>query len=83
MRLRMLKAKSKIKASEPGGEMMKNTVLKMQIESMEQQLKLLKTKVVKPIAHKKLSDLHGIFKGKLDLTLEEIKEHEYSIKGNL
>jgi len=79
----MLKAKSKIDASEPGGEMMKNTVLKMQIESMEQQLKLLKTKVVKPIAHKKLSDLHGIFKGKLDLTLEEIKEHEYSIKGNL
>ena len=79
----MLKAKSKIEASKSGGEMMKNTILKMQIESMEQQLKLLKTKVVKPIAHKKLSDLHGIFKGKLDLTLEEIKEHEYSIKGNL
>jgi len=55
---------------------MKNTVLKMQIESMEQQLKLLKTKVVKPIAHKKLSDLHGIFRGKLDLTLEEIKDYK-------
>ena len=79
----MLKAKSKIDPSEPGGEMMKNAVLKMQIESMEQQLKLLKTKVVKPITHKKLSDLHGVFKGKLDLALEEIKEYEYSIKGNL
>lgn len=62
---------------------MKSTVLKMQIKSMEQQLKLLKTNVIKPKAHKKLLDLHGIFKGKLDLTLEEIKEHEYSIKGNL
>lgn len=61
--------------------MIKKTVLKMQLESMEQQLKLLKAKVIKPIAHKKLSDLHGILKVKLDLTLAEIKEHEYSIKG--
>lgn len=81
--MRILKVRSKIDSSEHGGKVMRNTVLKMQIESMEQQLKLLKTKVVRPVAHKKLSDLHGIFKGKLDLTLEEIKDYEYSIKGNL
>jgi hypothetical protein len=62
---------------------MKDTIIKLQIESMEQQLKMLKTKIVKPTAHKKLSDLYGIFKGKMDLTLEEIKKHEYSIKGAL
>lgn len=51
---------------------MKNTVLKLQIESMEQQLKLLKTKIIKPKSLKKFADFHGIFKGKLDLTFEDI-----------
>lgn len=57
---------------------MKDTVLKLQIESMEQQLKMLKTKIVKPKPHKKLSELYGIFKGKMDLSLEEITEHKYT-----
>ena len=55
---------------------MKETVLKLQIGSMEQQLKVLKTKIAKTTSQKKLSDLYGIFKGKLDLTFEEIKEYE-------
>jgi hypothetical protein len=59
---------------------MKDTVLKLQIGSMEQQLKVLKTKIAKTKSQKKFSDFYGIFKGKLDLSLEEIKKHEYSIK---
>jgi hypothetical protein len=62
---------------------MKETVLKLQIGSIEQQLKVLKTKITKPKSQKKFSDLHGIFKGKLDLTFEEIKEYEYSMKNIL
>lgn len=62
---------------------MKDTVLKLQIESMEQQLKVLKTKIAKPKSKKKFSDFYGIFKGKLDLSFEEIKKHEYSIKDIL
>jgi len=62
---------------------MKETILKLQIGSMEQQLKVLKTKIAKPRSQKKFSDLYGIFKGKLDLTFEEIKEYEYSMKNNL
>jgi len=62
---------------------MKETVIKLQIESMEQQLKMLKKTILKPKALKKLSELYGIFKGKMDLSLEEIKEHEYPIKGNI
>jgi len=62
---------------------MKNAVLKLQIESMEQQLKVLKTKLVKSKPQKKFSDLYGIFKGKLDLTFEQIKKYEYSMKDNL
>jgi len=64
--LRILEIKGKIKTT--GGDIMKNTVLKLQIESMEQQLKVLKTKITKPTAHKKFSDFYGIFKGKLDLS---------------
>ncbi len=60
---------------------MKETVLKLQIGSMEQQLKVLKTKIAKTTGQKKLADLYGIFKGKLDLTFEEIKKYEYSIKN--
>ncbi|HEX8949419.1 MAG TPA: hypothetical protein VF790_10685 [Dissulfurispiraceae bacterium] len=62
---------------------MKDTVIKLQIASIEQQLKLLKTKLAKPKVSKKLSDLYGLYKGKMDLTLEEIQQYEYSLKGTL
>ena len=62
---------------------MRNTVLKLQIKSLEQQLKVLKSKIIEPRSTKKISDLYGIFKGKMDFTLDEIKEYEYSIKGDL
>lgn len=78
--MRILKLMGKINIT--GGVIMKDTVLKLQIESMEQQLKMLKTKIVKPKPHKKLSELYGIFKGKMDLSLEEITEHKYTVKGN-
>ncbi len=61
---------------------MKNALIKLQIESMEQQLKVLKSKI---ILHKKetrtLSDLYGIFEGKMDLSLEDIKKEDYSFQG--
>ena len=53
---------------------MKETIVKLQIESMEQQLKMLKKTILKPKALKKFSELYGIFKGKMDLSLEEIKQ---------
>jgi uncharacterized protein YfkK (UPF0435 family) len=62
---------------------MKETVIKLQIESMEQQLKMLKKTIFKPGTLKKFSDLYGIFKGKMDLSFEEIKALEYSVKGKL
>ena len=62
---------------------MQDTLLKLQIESIEQQLKVLKAKITKPKAHKKFSDLYGIFEGKMDLTLEKIREYEYALKGDL
>jgi len=66
-----------------GGGDMKNTILKLQIKSLEQQLKVLKSKIIEPKSQRKFSNLYGIFKGQMNLTLEEIKEYEYSIKGNL
>lgn len=58
---------------------MKNTVLKLQIGSLEQQLKVLKAKIIsRKEKGKALSDLYGIFEGKMDLSLEEIKRYEYS-----
>ena len=65
-----------------GGRNMKNTVLKLQIKSLEQQLKVLKSNI-EPRSSKKISDLYGLFKGQMDFTLDEIKEYEYSVKGNL
>lgn len=62
---------------------MKETLIKLQIESLEQQLKVLKSKIVSPAKGKTLSDLYGVFEGKMDLSLEEIKKYEYSFKGNL
>ena len=52
---------------------MKETIINQKIESMEQQLKMLKKTILKPKVLKKLSELYGIFKGKMNLSLEEIK----------
>jgi uncharacterized protein YfkK (UPF0435 family) len=62
---------------------MKETIIKLQIESMNQQLKMLKKTILKPKVLKKLSELYGIFKGKIDFSFEELKAHEYSIKGRI
>jgi hypothetical protein len=62
---------------------MGNAILKLQIEGMEQQLKILKAKIFKTKAKRKFANLYGIFKGKMDLTLKEIKKHEYSLKDNI
>lgn len=61
---------------------MKDALLKLQIGSLEQQLKVLKAKVIsrKEEKGKALSDLYGIFERKTDLSLEEIKRYEYSYK---
>jgi hypothetical protein len=60
---------------------MKDTLIKLQIESLEQQLRVLKAKVTfKKKKKKTLSDLYGIFENKINLSLEEIKKHEYSVK---
>jgi len=59
---------------------MKEALIKLQIESLEQQLKVLKSKILSPKKRKTLSDLYGVFEGKLDLSLEEIKKYEYSVK---
>jgi len=52
---------------------MKNTSIKFQIDSLEQQLKVLKSKIFTTKNKKSFSELHGIFAGKLDVPLEEIK----------
>jgi hypothetical protein len=62
---------------------MKESLIKLQIESLEQQLKVLKSKMVSPKIGKTLSDLYGIFEGKMDLSLEEIKKYEYAFKNKL
>lgn len=59
---------------------MKEVLIKLQIESLEQQLKVLKSKIVTKKDGKTLSDLYGICKGKMDLSLEEICKYEYSFK---
>ncbi len=62
---------------------MKDTLIKLQIESLEQQLKVLKSKIVSPKTGKTLSDLYGIFEGKMDLSLEEIKKYECAYKNKV
>jgi len=62
---------------------MDKTTLKLQIESIEQQLKVLKAKMLKQKKHKKLFGLYGIFEGKMDFSLEEIKKHEYPAYGKV
>lgn len=59
-----------------------DSLLKLQVGSLELQLKVLKAKVIsrKDEKGKALSDLYGIFERKMDLSLEEIKRCEYSYK---
>lgn len=47
---------------------MKETLIKLQIENLEQQLKVLKSKIVSEKGKKTLSDLYGIYEGKMDLS---------------
>lgn len=58
---------------------MNESLIKLQIESLEQQLKVLRFKLVSK-KRKHLSDLYGIFNDKMDFPIEEIKKHEYSLK---
>ncbi len=63
---------------------MKDALLRLQIGSLEQQLKVLKAKVIsRKEKGKTLSALYGVFEKKMDLSLEEIKRHEYSYKDKL
>jgi predicted nucleotidyltransferase len=55
---------------------MKEALIKLQIGSLEQQIKVLKSKIVFPKKEKTLSNLYGIFEGKIDMSLEEIKKYE-------
>ncbi|MBA2124457.1 hypothetical protein B9J78_05960 [bacterium Unc6] len=62
---------------------MKESMIKLQIESLEQQMKVLKSKIVLPKKEKTLSTMYGIFEGKMDMSLEEIKEYEYSFESKI
>lgn len=60
---------------------MKDALIKLQIESLEQQLRVLKAKITfRKEKRRTLSDLYGIFEDKMNLSLEEIKRYEYSLK---
>ncbi|TLD40292.1 MAG: hypothetical protein JETT_3435 [Candidatus Jettenia ecosi] len=60
---------------------MKNALLKLQIEGIEQQLKVLKAKIIsREEKGKRLADLYGVFEHKMDLSLEDIKKNEYDLK---
>jgi hypothetical protein len=59
---------------------MKNASIKIQIDSLEQQIKVLKSKILTSKNKKSFAELHGIFAGKLDVPLEEIKKYQYSFK---
>lgn len=62
---------------------MKESMIKLQIESLEQQMKVLKSKIILPKKEKTLSTMYGIFEGKMDISLEEIKKYEYSFEGKV
>jgi hypothetical protein len=59
---------------------MKNASIKIQIESLEQQLKVLKSKIVHTKNKKSFSTLYGIFEGKMDFELDEIQKYKYTCK---
>jgi hypothetical protein len=65
------------------GDDMQEALLTLQIESMGQQLKVLKSEITKLKNRRSFSKLFGSFKGKMNLTLQEIKNHEYSLKDSL
>jgi hypothetical protein len=58
-------------------------LIKLQIESLEQQLKVLKSKIFSPKKVKTLGDLYGICEGKINLSLEDIKKYEYFLKDKI
>lgn len=62
---------------------MKSASIKIQIESLEQQLRVLKSKIGNKKTAKAFSDLYGFFEGKMNFSLDEIKQHQYSLKGPL
>jgi hypothetical protein len=62
---------------------MKEALIKLQIESLEQKLQVLKSKIVSSKRGRSLSDLYGIFEGKMDIYLEEIKKYEYSYENRV
>ncbi len=63
---------------------MNEAMIKLQIESLEQQLRVLKSKIVTPDKKSKtLSDLYGIFEGKMDMSLKDIKKYEYSYEDKV
>lgn len=60
---------------------MKDTLIKLQIKSLEQQLKVLKAKrVSRKEKGKTLSGLFGFFEGKMDMSLGKIRQYEYALK---
>ncbi len=62
---------------------MKEALIRLQIDSLEQQLKVLKHKIVSSKKGKTLADLYGAFDGAMDMPLEEIKRYEYSSENKL
>jgi len=62
---------------------MREALIKLQIGSLEQQLKVLRSKISISKKKRVLSDLYGIYEGKFDLSLEEIKRHAYSPERKL
>ena len=59
---------------------METASIKIQIDSLEQQLKVLKSKILHSSKPAKFSALHGACAGKFDLSLDEIKKHHYSLR---
>lgn len=60
---------------------MKDALIKLQIEGLEQRFKVLKAKIIfRKEKGKTLSGLFGFFEGKMDMSLEEIRQYEYALK---
>jgi hypothetical protein len=58
--------------------------IRARLASIEEQIKVLKAELdVKPRRRKpkRFADLYGIWKGKVDLTFEEIKEAEVKLRS--
>jgi hypothetical protein len=61
---------------------METTSIKSQIDSLEQQLKVLKSKILHLSTTSKFSALHGACAGKFDLSFDEIKKYHYSLSDS-